>query len=174
MVNYCEDNGRMQLGGRQKNVSQERIVFAIPLSMFYVFAVSLDGFLATNNLLSLLRSVAVLGIPGLGMLIVVLGRGIDLSKVANMAISMAWTIQLVGTGTSLGTALAIGFGFALALALALALGIDMVTGILVAFAEIPAIFATLAMGTFVYGFGRTHLITGTDVVYVPASFGWTS
>ena len=156
----------MQLGGCLKNVSQERIVFAITLSMFCVFAVSLDGFLATNNLLSLLRSVAVLGILGLGMLIVVLGRGIDLSLVAIMAISVAWTIQLVGTGTSLGTALAIGFGFALSMGL--------ITGVLVAYAEIPAIFATLAMGTFVYGFGRAHLITGTDVVYLPASFGWAS
>ena len=100
------------------------------------------------------------------MLIVVLGRGIDLSLVAIMAISVAWTNQLVGTGTPLGTALVIGFGFALSMGL--------ITGVLVAYAEIPAIFATLAMGTFVYGFGRAHLITGTDVVYLPASFGWAS
>lgn len=100
------------------------------------------------------------------MLIVVLGRGIDLSMVAIMAISVAWTIQLVGEGTPLGLALAMGYGFALAM--------SCISGILVAYAEIPAIFATLAMGTFVYGFGRAHLITGTDVVYLPASFGWAS
>ncbi|WP_417678800.1 ABC transporter permease [Roseibium sp.] len=134
--------------------------------MFAVFAFSLDGFIGTSNLLALLRSVAVLGILGLGMLIVVLGRGIDLSMVANMAISVAWTIQLVGTGMPLWAALAIGLGFAL--------GMSLITGILVAFAEIPAIFATLAMGTFIYGFGRAHLITGTDVVYLPANFGWAA
>jgi ribose transport system permease protein len=100
------------------------------------------------------------------MLIVVLGRGIDLSMVAIMAISVAWTIQLVGEGTPLGLALAMGYGFALAM--------SCISGTLVAYAEIPAIFATLAMGTFVYGFGRAHLITGTDVVYLPASFGWAS
>ena len=38
----------MQSGGCLKNVSQERIVFAITLSMFCVFAVCLDGFLATT------------------------------------------------------------------------------------------------------------------------------
>ncbi|WP_394701508.1 ABC transporter permease [uncultured Roseibium sp.] len=156
----------MKLGGRFKNVSQEKIVFTITLAMFAIFAFSLDGFIGTNNLLALLRSVAVLGILGLGMLIVVLGRGIDLSMVANMAISVAWTIQLVGTGMPLWAALAIGLGFAL--------GMSLITGILVAFAEIPAIFATLAMGTFIYGFGRAHLITGTDVVYLPANFGWAA
>ncbi|WP_346892326.1 ABC transporter permease [uncultured Roseibium sp.] len=156
----------MKLGGRLKNVSQEKIVFTITLAMFAIFAFSLDGFIGTNNLLALLRSVAVLGILGLGMLIVVLGRGIDLSMVANMAISVAWTIQLVGTGMPLWAALAIGLGFAL--------GMSLITGILVAFAEIPAIFATLAMGTFIYGFGRAHLITGTDVVYLPADFGWAA
>ncbi|MBN9673871.1 ABC transporter permease [Roseibium aggregatum] len=156
----------MKFGGRLKYVSQEKIVFTITLVMFAVFAVSLDGFIGTSNLLALLRSVAVLGILGLGMLIVVLGRGIDLSMVANMAISVAWTIQLVGTGMPLWAALAIGLGFAL--------GMSLITGILVAFAEIPAIFATLAMGTFIYGFGRAHLITGTDVVYLPADFGWAA
>ena len=147
-------------------LSQERIVFLITLVMFAVFAVALDGFISANNLLALLRSVAVLGILGLGMLIVVLGRGIDLSMVANMAISVAWTIQLVSTGMPLGWALAIGFAFVLVT--------SFITGILVAYAEIPAIFATLAMASFIYGFGRANLITGTDVVYLPASFGWAA
>ena len=155
---------------RSKNVfsslSQEQIVFSITLAMFALFAVFLDGFLSANNILSLLRSVAVLGILGLGMLIVVLGRGIDLSMVANMAISVAWTIQLVSTGVPLGTALAIGLGFVLVMSL--------ITGILVAYAEIPAIFATLAMASFIYGFGRAQLITGTDVVYLPANFDWAA
>lgn len=147
-------------------MSQERIVFIITLVMFAIFGLSLDGFLDPNNLFALLRSVAVLGILGLGMLIVVLGRGIDLSMVANMAISVAWTIQLVSTGTPLGVALLIGLGFSL--------GMSLITGVLIAYAEIPAIFATLAMGSVIYGFGRAQLITGTDVVYLPASFGWAA
>lgn len=152
--------------GQNKVLSQEKIVFAITLAMFVTFAALLNGFLSADNLLSLLRSVAVLGILGLGMLIVVLGRGIDLSMVANMAISVAWTIQLVSNGMPLGQALAIGFAFALLMGL--------ICGVLVAYAEIPAIFATLAMASFIYGFGRANLITGTDVVYLPSSFGWAT
>ena len=152
--------------GKSKKMGQEQIVFAITVAMFILFSLFLDNFLAADNIFALLRSVAVLGILGLGMLIVVLGRGIDLSLVANMAISVAWTLQLVGNGTPLGWAVAIGLGFALVMSL--------ISGLLIAYAEIPPLFATLAMGTFVYGFGRAHLITGTDVVYLPAEFGWAS
>lgn len=146
-------------------MGQEHIVFFITLLLFAVFALTLNGFVAAGNMLSLLRSVSVLGILGLGMLVVVLGRGIDLSMVAIMAISVAWTMQLVGSGgTPLGLAILYGFGFAVLMSL--------ISGLLIAYGEIPPLFATLAMGTFVYGFGRAHLIIGTDVVYMPTNIGW--
>lgn len=154
----------MKNQGFLSRVGQEQIVFLITLLLFAVFSVTLNGFLSASNMLSLLRSVAVLGVLGLGMLIVVLGRGIDLSMVAIMAISAAWTMQLVGTGTPLSGALLYGLGFALFMSL--------ISGLLIAYGEIPPLFATLAMGTFIYGFGRAHLITGTDVVYMPANIGW--
>lgn len=147
-----------------KGVGQEQIVFLITVILFAVFALTLNNFLSAGNMLSLLRSVSVLGVLGLGMLIVVLGRGIDLSMVAIMAISVAWTMQLVAGGTPLALAMAYGFGFAFLMSL--------ISGILIAYGEIPPLFATLAMGTFVYGFGRAHLITGTDVVYMPPNMGW--
>jgi ribose transport system permease protein len=150
-----------RLAGR---INQEQIVFALTVLLFLIFSLVLPNFLAANNILSLLRSVAVLGMLGLGMLVVVLGRGIDLSLVANMAISVAWTVQLVSRGVPLGAALAIGLCFSLLAGL--------INGLLIAYAEIPPLFATLAMGTFIYGFGRAHLITGTDVVYVPQTIGW--
>ncbi len=40
----------------------------------------------------LLRGVAILAILGIAMVIVVIGSGIDLSLVANMAISVAWAL----------------------------------------------------------------------------------
>jgi ribose transport system permease protein len=154
----------MQVSGLYSRLNQERIVFFITLLLFAAFALTLNNFLSSANMLSLLRSVSVLGILGLGMLVVVLGRGIDLSMVAIMAISVAWAMQLVATGTSLSVALTFGLGFAIVMSL--------ISGLLIAYGEIPPLFATLAMGTFVYGFGRAHLITGTDVVYMPADIGW--
>ena len=74
-----------------RKVNQEKIVFALTIVLFVAFSLILPKFLTASNVLSLVRSVSVLGMLGLGMVIVVIGRGIDLSLVANMAISVAWT-----------------------------------------------------------------------------------
>ncbi len=50
--------------------------------------------------------------------------------------------------------------------LGLSLVVGAINGWLVAYVEIPAIFATLAMGTLVYGFGR-YFLFDLDVAYVP-------
>jgi ribose transport system permease protein len=147
-----------------RGFNQERIVFTLAVILFAIFAVFLDGFLTPQNILSLLRSVAVLGVLGLGMVIVVIGRGIDLSLVANMAISVAWAFQLANGGTPMFLALLLGLGFALLM--------SFIAGMLIAYAEIPPLFTTLAMGTFIYGFGRAHMIVGIDVVYLPHDLGW--
>ena len=139
-------------------LTQEQIVLGLAVLLCIGFSVALPGFLTANNLLNLLRSVSILGILGVAMALVVIGRGIDLSLVALMAISVAWTLQLVGSGMPVPQAAAIGLGFSLA--------VGMINGILIAYVEIPAIFATLAMGTLVYGFGR-YFLFNLDVLYFP-------
>lgn len=145
-------------------ISQEQIAFVLTVVLFVIFSFMLPNFLAANNILLLLRSVAVLGMLGLGIQVVVLGRGIDLSMVANMTISVAWTVQLVTRGEPLSLALMIGIGFSLVAGL--------INGLLIAYVGIPPHFAMFAMGAFIYWFGFAHLITDTDVVYVPQPIGW--
>lgn len=150
---------------RQKRFqfTQERIVLTIALLLFGCFAVFLDNFTSTDNLLTLVRSVSVLGILGIAMALVVIGRGIDLSLVAIMAMSVAWTLALIAKVDTVWLALLCGLGFALLLGL--------VNGLLVAYVEIPALFATLAMGTLAYGVGRFFLID-LDVIYLPEKAIW--
>jgi ribose transport system permease protein len=95
---------------------------------------------------------------------VIIGRGIDLSMVATMVISVAWFVVMVNRGVPL--SLSFGLGLALALVVGLA------NGLLVAFAEIPAIFATLAMGIAVYGFGKCFLIESDVINLKEGRFGW--
>jgi ABC-type glucose/galactose transport system permease subunit len=61
-----------------KSLGQQGIVFAVFAVLFAVFALILPGFLTTANMLTLLQNVAVLGILGLAMAIVVIGRGNDI------------------------------------------------------------------------------------------------
>ncbi len=144
-------------------LTQERMVFGISTMLFIVFSLALSGFLTVGNLLSLLQSVAIVGVLGTGMAIVVISRGIDLSMVAVMVFSVGWTFTLVEDGYSLALALALGAGFALL--------VGALNGFLIAFAEIPPLFATLAVSTMVAGFGRFSLV-GSDNVFLPASVDW--
>lgn len=137
--------------------NQEKIVLAIAVVMFVVFCLTLDQFATVGNLVSLLQSVAILGVLGVGMALVVIGRGIDLTMITIMAISVAWVFEEINAGMSIGGAFALGFGFALL--------IGIVNGIVIAYVEIPAIFATLAMSSFVYGLGHFALVDN-DTIFV--------
>src|SRR5579871_6199424 len=126
--------------------NQEKIVFVIAAAMFVIFSVALKGFLTSGNIVALVQSVSILGVLGIGMALTIIGRGIDLSMVATMVISVAWVLSLANHGLALPLAILYGLGLSLA--------VGLINGILIAFIEIPAIFATLAMGTVVYGFGH--------------------
>ena len=139
--------------------NQERIVLGLAATLFVVSAVGLPGFLDPSNLIAIVRSVSVLGLLAVGMAIVIIGRGIDLSAVAIMAMSAAWYLQMLNDGWSEGAALAIATGGVLL--------IGLINGYLIAYADVPAIFATLASGSFVFGFARSQLIT-QDAIPVPA------
>ena len=141
-------------------LTQEKIVLLIALVLFCIFSFALNGFLSSGNLLTLVRSVSTLGILGVGMAVVVIGRGIDLTIVTIYAMSAAWMFHLANAGASLPLALALGYLFALVVGVA--------NGLLVAYLEIPALFATLGMAAFAYGFARFFLVP-LYVVYMPPS-----
>jgi ribose transport system permease protein len=139
-------------------LNQERIVFVICVLVFAAAASALPGFLTAANLIAIVRSIAVLGILALGMAVVIIGRGIDLSMVAVMAMSVAWYLQLLGGGMADREAFTLVLGGVLL--------IGALNGFLVAYADVPAIFVTLASGSFVFGYVRSQLIP-SDAVPVP-------
>jgi ribose transport system permease protein len=141
-----------------RDLNQARIVLVVTVLIFGAAALGLPGFLTAANLIAIVRSIAVLGILALGMSVVIIGRGIDLSMVAVMAMSVAWYLQLLGDGMA--------DQAALALVLVGVLAIGFVQGYLVAYADVPAIFVTLAGGSFVFGYVRSQLIP-SDAVPVP-------
>ena len=147
-------------------LSQQGIVFAIFVLLFAGFALLLPGFRSASNLLGLLQNVAILGILGLGMAIVVIGRGIDISMVAVLAVPAGLVLQMVQDGHSLQVA----FGCALALALVFGL----INGWLIAYAEVPSLFTTLASGLFLAGLGQVALFRLDIVQWSPQldSFAW--
>jgi ribose transport system permease protein len=143
--------------------TQQSIVFMLFVLLFVGFAVGLPGFAQVDNLLTLLQNVAILGILGLGMAVVVIGRGIDISMIATLAVPSGLMLQLVQNGHGLGSAAAI--------ALALSLAFGLVNGWLIAYAEVPSLFTTLASGLFLAGLGQSFLFQLEVVQWSPGMDG---
>ena len=117
-------------------------------------------------MLALLQNVAMLGILGLGMAIVVIGRGIDISLIAALAVPAGLVLQMVQDGHSLPVASLPRCLFALAFGL--------VNGWLIAYAEVPSLFTTLATGLFLAGLGQAALFQLDVVQWSPQldAFEW--
>lgn len=141
-------------------LDQQTIVFALFIIIFAVFSAFLPGFLTLGNIMAMLRSISVLGILGLGMAIVVIGRGVDLSMVALLAVPSATILTLAGSG--------MGVGLSVLLGLALAITFGVLNGVLVAYAEIPSLFVTLATGLGLAGLGQVHWLMEFDLVSWPS------
>lgn len=144
----------------KKNIKldQQTIVFLLFIVIFAVFSVVLPGFFTVGNIVAMLRSISVLGILGFAMAIVVIGRGIDLSMVAVMAVPTALIMTLAGTDLGLWPSVMLGLLFAVA--------VGLLNGIFVAYAEIPALFVTLAMGLGLAGLGQVGILK-SDMVPWP-------
>lgn len=139
--------------------TQEGIVLSLTVLLLVLFTALLDDFLAPENLFNLFYNVSLIGILAIGMGIVVIGRGIDLSQIAIMGVTSAFVLHLLANGVSMPVALV--------LAGLLAVGFGLLNGVVIAFVEIPALFATLASAFLFFGFGLVFLVDGA-LQYLPA------
>jgi ribose transport system permease protein len=130
-------------------ITQQEIVFVVFAALFVFCSLFLKGFLTSANILALLQNVSVLGILGLAMAIVVIGGGIDISLIAALAVPPGLVLQMVQDGHSLSSSIVVAFAIAIAFGL--------VNGWLIAYAEVPSLFATLASGIFLAGLGQAFL-----------------
>jgi ribose transport system permease protein len=103
---------------RRVRLGQQEIVFAVFAALFLAFSLFLPGFLSADNMLTLLQNVAVLGILGLAMAIVVLGRGIDISLIAALAVPPGLVLQMVQDGHTLPGSIVVALLLAIGLFLA--------------------------------------------------------
>jgi ribose transport system permease protein len=137
--------------------SQEQIVLLITIACVILFSFTLKGFASVANMLVLLRSISILGILGLGMGMIVISRGIDLSEVAIMAGS--WCVMLNAIQHGVPPL----WGAVFALIICLAIGLT--NGVMVAYVEAPGLFVTLATTFVIYGIA--NLVAQAYVVYAP-------
>lgn len=145
---------RLRLRDRFCRADQGFLVLVITAVLCGAGTVTTPGFLTAGNFVSLLRLSAAFGILAIGEAIVILGKGIDLS-VAGIGLGCAQaTLAFLSAGMPEWQAIGLLTG------LAVVLGV--VNGVLVAYADIPALFATLATGMLAIG--------GIDILFLKQNF----
>ena len=127
-------------------------------------------FLLTENLLNVANQIVVIAIMAVGMTMVIITGGIDLSVgslVAFSAVVTAWLIGVAGGGEASGLAMV---ACSLA-AVALCAGVGGFSGVMVTRFRIPAFIATLAM--MQVASGLAYIISAGKPIYeIPDSFVW--
>lgn len=110
--------------------------FAVAVVVLVVFAsTASDAFLTERNLVNVSRQMVTNGLLGLGMLIVILSGGIDLS--VGSVVSFA---GILATGLQASMPLPL----ALAIAIAVGLGVGLANGVLIAYFRLQPFIVTLA------------------------------
>ena len=149
--------------------NQELIILVVTVTIFFLFSVFLNNFFTTGNLLTLMRSVSILGILSIGMAVVVISKGIDLSLIASLAVGTAAASVL--SSPDVMPAFQFPFIYAVILGLIFVVFFCCVTGVLVAYWDMASVFVTLAMAGVIYGSGRTLFIRD-ELNYLPKDAVW--
>ncbi|AEE46871.1 ABC transporter permease [Cellulomonas fimi] len=121
-----------------------------------------DRFASIDNLMTILRLAAVLGVLSIGMTFVITGGGIDLSVGSVVGLSSVWASTLATQ------AMADDFHWSVIVvtALAVGLGAGLVNGVLIAYGKVVAFIATLAMMVAARGLAEMIANRQTQVVRV--------
>ncbi|MDM5247810.1 ABC transporter permease [Lysinibacillus sp. G4S2] len=123
-------------------MSKYGILFIL-IAMIIVMSFMSDAFLKTQNILNIIRQISFIGIVAMGVTIVIITTGIDLSSGSVIALTSVLVASVAHPGDSLIGALALGAGVGLVC--------GAVNGILTAKGKIPPFIATLGMMTAARG-----------------------
>ncbi|MBX9457585.1 MAG: ABC transporter permease [Rhizobium sp.] len=148
----------MRFDRRRSNVLG-MVVLVVTALLVVAFAVVIDGFATVGNLRVIVSNSASLVILSCGMAVVIISRGLDLSLVAQMVAGAATFSILINAGLSGPAAL-------LLTVLAMIL-VGLINGWLIAYAEIPAMLATLASAMLITGFFRFAILRGEYLLLLP-------
>ena len=144
---------------RRKGSLLEYVVMAVTLALFVLFSIFISGFATLGNFSVILSNSAALVILSCGMAIVIISRGLDLSLIAAMVAGAATFGILIDAGYSL--------PLVILLTLLAMAAIGFVNGWLIAYAEIPAMLATLASAMLVTGLFRFGVLQGEYLLLLP-------
>ena len=144
-----------------KNFAQQYGLTISFILLCLALSILSDRFLTVNNLTNILRQSTINGIISVGMTLIILTRGIDLSVGSILALSAVITADMLQKGMPV--YLAIPFG------LLVGAGLGLISGWLVTKMKVPPFIATLGVMTFGRGLALTYT-QGKSITGLPEAF----
>jgi ribose transport system permease protein len=123
-----------------------------------------DRFASTNNVLTILRLAATVGVVSIGMTFVIIGGGIDLSVGAILALASVWCTTFATQSMAADTH----WSLMVLAALLVGGGCGLVNGLLIAYGGVVAFIATLAMLASARGLAEIISERRTQIVTIDA------
>ena len=150
---------------QKAEVKMSNVEVVSPQSSFW------PNFLKASNLLNVANQIAVIAILAIGMTLIIITAGIDLSVgslIAVSAVLATWVIrECFGGDEATVTGMIVGCGFAILACSALGL----FSGSMVAYFGVPPFVATLGM--MMVGSGLAYMLSsGLSIYQLPQSFDW--
>ena len=149
--------GNMELRNTLKRFSLVIVFLILALGLTLLS----KRFLTISNIINILRQSTINGIVSVGMTMVTLTAGIDLSVGSVLGLTVVVTADLLKAGVPVGLAVGTGLGLGALLGL--------INGLLIARIKIPPFIATLGMMSRVRGFALTFT-QGKPITGLPDAF----
>ncbi|MGV8967163.1 MAG: ABC transporter permease [Cellulomonas sp.] len=138
------------------------LVIALVVLCIVGIATAGERFASIDNLMTILRLAAVIGVLSIGMTFVITGGGIDLSIGSVLGLASVWASTLATQTMAQNTHWIVMVGVALAVGMACGL----VNGVLIAYGKMVAFIATLAMMVAARGLAEMIANRQTQIVKV--------
>ncbi|MFJ2759489.1 ABC transporter permease [Nocardioides sp. NPDC087217] len=151
---------RLLRGGAGHNLG---LVLALALLALVGVISGGDRFASVDNVMTILRLAAVIGVVSIGMTFVITGGGIDLSVGALVALSSVWCTTL----STQAMANDYHWIFIVTTALLVGAGAGLINGLLVAYGGVVPFIATLAMMASARGLAEIISARKTQILSVP-------
>ncbi len=153
---------RADLRAKLASIDQAVLIAAVTAAMVVVGAIFVDGMFSFDNLATVARISAPMGILAVASALVIMGKNVDLSVVAVVGVAGMVSVHLAEAN---------GFSEWQAIAVVLAIGVfvGLANGWLSAYVGIPALFVTLGTWKLVEGYFNVSLLEKQSYT-LPANF----
>lgn len=145
----------------RRHFADELVLFAIIGTFFVVMTIASPYFLKTRNIMNILQNISLQGITAIGMTMVIIAGGIDLSVGAVLALSAWVAAYMIKAGVF--------WPLAICVAFVIAICFGLLNGFSVAVMKIPPMIATLASQNMARGL-QTVISGGRTLNGFPESF----